>query len=465
MANLQERRDKDGKLVSYSIRVHRGRGADGKQLKPWTASFDVSPTWSEKTARKKAEAFASVFEKQCKEGTATDTRLKFSEYCDYVIGLKESRGRAKHSTVQRYRELTTRIYPEIGHIKLKDLRPDHLNSLYDRLSQDGTRKGGGRATASMDLAAWMKERKISKASIAAKTGLAPSTVDMAVRGNSVSIPTAKAVSEALGLKLDKVFEITEGGGGLSDKTVLEHHRLISTVLAQAEKEGLIPLNVAAKATPPTPKKKAPNYFQPETVYSILEAADKEPLRYRAFIYLSVVTGARRGEIAGLMWEKVDLTTGQITIDEALLYSPKRGTYQETTKTEDHRSMKIPQEVVTLLKKLRRDQNETRIRVGEYWTDTGYLFTRDDGQPVNPQTWTAWMDEFSKRHGLPHINPHAFRHTAASVLISNHTDVVTVSKLLGHADPTTTEKIYSHMIEDAKAAASDTITEVLLRRRA
>lgn len=53
MANLQERRDKSGKLISYSIRVHRGRGADGKQLKPWTATFEVSPTWTEKSARKK----------------------------------------------------------------------------------------------------------------------------------------------------------------------------------------------------------------------------------------------------------------------------------------------------------------------------------------------------------------------------------------------------------------------------
>ena len=25
MANIQERRNKDGKLISYSIRVHRGR--------------------------------------------------------------------------------------------------------------------------------------------------------------------------------------------------------------------------------------------------------------------------------------------------------------------------------------------------------------------------------------------------------------------------------------------------------
>ena len=51
MANIQERRDKSGKLVSYSTRVHRGRGMDGKQLKPWTATFEVSPTGTEGVQR------------------------------------------------------------------------------------------------------------------------------------------------------------------------------------------------------------------------------------------------------------------------------------------------------------------------------------------------------------------------------------------------------------------------------
>lgn len=143
MANLQERRDKSGKLISYSIRVHRGRGTDGKQLKPWTATFEVSPTWTEKSARKKAEAFAATFEKECREGVTTDSRQKFQAYCDYVIGLKEQRG-VKHSTIVRYKELTSRIYPQIGHIKLKELRADHLNDLYTLLGQDGGSKRGGK---------------------------------------------------------------------------------------------------------------------------------------------------------------------------------------------------------------------------------------------------------------------------------------------------------------------------------
>ena len=89
MANIQERRDKTGKLISYSVRVHRGRGPDGKQLKPWTATFDVSPTWTEKSTRKKAEAFAATFEKECREGITTESRQKFGPYYEYVIKLKE----------------------------------------------------------------------------------------------------------------------------------------------------------------------------------------------------------------------------------------------------------------------------------------------------------------------------------------------------------------------------------------
>lgn len=126
MANIQERRDKNGKLISYSICVYRGRRLDGKQLKPWTATFEVSPTWKESSARKTAEAFAATFEDQRKKGLASDSRLKFGEYLNYVIGLKEQSGK-KHTTVAGYKVLSERIISAIGHYKLTELRPDHLN--------------------------------------------------------------------------------------------------------------------------------------------------------------------------------------------------------------------------------------------------------------------------------------------------------------------------------------------------
>lgn len=84
--------------------------------------------------------------------------------------------------------------------------------------------------------------------------------------------------------------------------------------------------------------------------------------------------------------------------------------------------------------------------------------------MNPDSVASWLSDFSQRNGLPHINPHAFRHTAASVLIATGTDVVTVSKQLGHSSVNTTESFYPHMIEEAKAQATECIADVLLRKR-
>lgn len=349
MANIQERRDKSGKLISYSIRVHRGRGLDGRQLKPWTATFEVSPTWTEKAAKKKAADFAAVFEKECRAGVTSDSRQTFQSYCDYVLELKESRG-AKHSTIVRYRELTTRIYPAIGHIKMKDLRADHLNTLYTELGKEGSGTGSAHATARIDLVPLLKENALTRASIADSTGVSLRAVYDAVKGKPVSVEAAKAISEALGRSLDKTFTVEKNSRTLSPKTVLEHHRLISTVLGQASKEGLVPFNVASKATLPKVQKKEVNYFQPEQVAAIREALEREPIKWKTLVHLLLITGARRGEVLGLKWDKVDFEGTRIHICNNVLYAPDRGIYEDTPKTAtSERYISLPAETMQLLR--------------------------------------------------------------------------------------------------------------------
>lgn len=464
MANLQERRDKTGKLISYSIRVHRGRGADGKQLKPWTATFEVSPTWTEKSARKKAEAFAATFEKECREGTTTDTRLKFSDYTNYVLDLKENRGTVKHSTLVRYKELTDRIFPEIGHIKLRDLRVDHLNTLYTKLGEAGVKSTTDRAKAKIDLAAVLKEKKTSRVKIAKETGLAPSTVNAAIRGECVSKETAGKVADALGLKIEKAFFVVTESGALSAKTIIEHHRLISTVLEQATAEGLIPYNIAAKATLPKMERKTVNYFQPEQVDAIRDALEEEPLKWKTLTHLFLITGARRGEILGLKWSAVDYKNNRIHIENSILYSADRGIYEDTPKTETSiRWVSLPVETMQLLRQWQRHQTEERLKLGDNYIDHGFVFCQDDGQPMHPDSVTSWMKKFSERHGLPHINPHAFRHTMASMLYYKRVDTISISKRLGHAQPSTTANIYAHVIEDADQQNADILADIFLKK--
>ena len=395
MASLQERRDKSGKLISYSIRVHRGRGMDGKQLKPWTATFEVSPTWTEKSARKKAEAFAATFEKECKEGVTSDSRQKFAAYCDYVIELKGQRG-TKHSTIMLYKHLTERIYPAIGHIKLRELRADHLNDLYSALSKDGLNK--------------------------------------------------------------------RNGGKLSTKTILEHHRLISTVLEQAVKEGLVPFNVASRATLPKAEHKEVNYFQPEQVAAIRDALEREPMKWKTLVHLLLITGARRGEVLGLKWDKVDFEGNRIYICNSILYAPDIGIYESTPKTErSRRYVALPPETMQLLRQYRAWQAGERLRLGDYYQNQDFLFTQDNGKPMHPDSVTEWLKRFSKRHDLPHINPHAFRHTMASMLYFNGVDSVSISKRLGHAQVSTTANIYAHVMEEADQRNADILSDIFLKK--
>ena len=80
--------------------------------------------------------------------------------------------------------------------------------------------------------------------------------------------------------------------------------------------------------------------------------------------------------------------------------------------------------------------------------------------MHPDSITNWLDLFSKRRGLPHINPHAFRHTVASMLIADGLDMVTVSHQLGHTKVSTTDDYYAHVIEDERSKKSQLASRTL-----
>ena len=381
-----------------------------------------------------------------------------------MLDLKLRTG-TKLRTIERYKEILERINQAIGHIKLADLRPQHLNSFYKNLAEPGIRIGGGSATAKIDMVAWLKKNKISRGKLAELSGISAATVGIAVKGESIKAEKAQAIAKAMGKKVDEVFRVEKNMEPLADKTILEHHRLISTILSQAEKEMLVPYNAASKATPPRTTKKDPNYFQPETVAAILEALESEPLKWHLITHLLIVTGCRRGEIMGLKWEKIDFENSRVKIDRALVCSKSKGVYEESTKTSDIRHLTLPRETMDLLRQHKREQLRLQLANGDRWLRTDYVFTQDNGNHMSPDSITGWLKDFSARHGLPHINPHAFLHTVASVLLANGTDIVTVSKQLGHASITTTENFYSHIIEENKAKVAECIADVLIRKKA
>lgn len=377
---------------AYQIRVSCGMDSQGKQVIK-TCTWKPEPGMTAKQTEKELQRQIVAFENKVKQGYAAENRLTFERYAEYVMQLKETKGK-KHRTLDRYAEMLQRINPAIGYMKIEDIRPGHLNDFYAQLAKPGQNK---------------------------KTG-----------------------------------------GRLSNKTILEHHRLISTILAQAEKEMLIPYNPASRAEPPQPQKKEVTYFQPDEIIAIRDALESEPIKWRTATHLLLITGCRRGEIMGLKWAKVDFENNRIHIDNNLQYTAARGLYEETPKTAASvRNIKLPAETMQLLWQYRSWQARQQLASGDRWTYTDYVFTQENGKPMHPDSLTDWLGKFSKRHDLPHINPHAFRHTMASILYFNGMDSVTISKRLGHAKVSTTADIYAHIIQEADERAAECIGDVVL----
>ncbi|MCD8207768.1 MAG: site-specific integrase [Bacteroidales bacterium] len=458
MARITPRYSKiTGKLMSYCITVSKGRDYKGNEITV-SKTIEVEPSWSERKARREAEAAAALFEEEVKKGQVPDSDITFKDYAEYVIRLKEARG-LKATTVSRYRSLTGRIYPEIGHIKLKDLTPRHLNDLYTKLKTEKNQKYAPRAIPRKPLLDRLKTMTCK--SLSELSGISIRASYDIAKGRETTVKSAEAVAAALNMDVKKCFAFTESDICLSDKTILEHHRLISMILRQALREDIVYRNVAAQATPPSVKKKEVNYFDMDQMNVIRTVLKEAPVKWRCLVEIFIVTGARRGETLGLKWDDVDLENKQLTIHENLLYIPERGIYLDTPKTEtSNRKISLPDGAVATLKEYRDWQEEEKQRLGEFYQDQNFVFSQDTGSPMHPDsinTWmTRWMDE---RCGF-HINPHAFRHSMASMLYFSGVDPVTISKRLGHANVSTTANIYAHLMDKSDQESADVINRLI-----
>ena len=459
MAWIEKREGKKG--VTYRISVSDGVDESGKQIirsMNWKPSPDMTPRQTEKALQRAM----TEFETKVQQGFQIDNDKTFAEYAEYVIKLKERTGK-KPRTTERYRELLPRINAAIGHKKLVDLRPQHLNLFYTNLAEEGVRIGTERATINIDGRAWLKEHQISLSELSRRSSLGRATTAQFLDGKPVMVDTAKKIAAVMNSKPAQLYTVTRDDSPLSNKTILEHHRLISTILAQAEKELLIPYNPAARATPPKAPRREPDYYQPEEVNRIIDKLETVPIKWKACSYLLIDTGCRRAEIAGLKWSDIDLDDGIVTICRNLHYSPKLGIYEGPTKNEKGRVLRIAPETVAVLREHRAEQERQREAVGDRWEETGFVFTKERGQPMNPDSITDWLNKFSLADDLPHIHPHAFRHTAASTMIASGVDIVTTAGELGH-NPATTEMYYAHVINEAKARAGTARSSVFDRRK-
>lgn len=174
------------------------------------------------------------------------------------------------------------------------------------------------------------------------------------------------------------------------------------------------------------------------------------------ITFDLFSGLRRGELLGLKWEDIDMDARTLTVQRTLNYLPQKGVYVDSPKsTTSRRPLHLSGTAVALLLEQQAWQNDRRAELGDTWTETGYVFTTDDGNTIFPTSVTTWFREFIRGTGLPYVSVHSLRHTFASLQISDGVPLVVVSRQLGHAKASTTANIYAHVIAEAEAKADQT----------
>jgi len=255
-------------------------------------------------------------------------------------------------------------------------------------------------------------------------------------------------------------------GGLSEQTILHHHRLLSTIFNTAVQWEIIPSNPAAKVKPPKVRKKEVSYYDEEQTAALLEALGNEPLKYKVLIHLAIATGCRRGELMGLEWQDVDFDNSTIKIRQASQYLPGKGVFAKAPKNETSvRTISVPSSVMALLKQYKAYQAGKRLKAGDLWQGSDRLFVTWDGRPIHPDTPSHWFKKFIQKHGLPPLTFHGLRHTSATLLIGQGAPLKSISARLGHSNISTTGDIYAHALKSVDRQIADSMDSLFTKEKA
>ena len=137
---------------------------------------------------------------------------------------------------------------------------------------------------------------------------------------------------------------------------------------------------------------------------------------------------------------------------------------DSTKSEDSdRQLVIDKGCAVVLAAWRKAQLAERLAWDGAWTDSGRVFTREDGTPLRPGWVSVRFGTLAGRAGLPPIRFHDLRHGAASMLLAAGVEPKVISQMLGHATVAFTMDVYTEVAEELAEAAAAAIAAFIPRR--
>lgn len=260
---------------------------------------------------------------------------------------------------------------------------------------------------------------------------------------------------------------------MSPTTVLHVHRTLHKALKDAVRRGKVAINVAAAVAAPRAIKAETAVWTVEELRAFLGHVHDHRV-YAAWL-LFATTGMRRGEVAALCREDLDLDRGRLRVAWTLGMVDNKTTWKSRPKSKaGERVIALDPATVEALRQRLAEQARHRLALGSRWPSRQSdwrgehrddpIFTWPDGRVISPDRYSEWFRKACKASGLPHIRLHDVRHTYATVGLRNASgwhEVKVISQRLGHASVGFTLDTYAHVLPAADEHTAHTLASHIL----
>lgn len=249
--------------------------------------------------------------------------------------------------------------------------------------------------------------------------------------------------------------------GLSPNTVYKHHAVLKKALKFGMSQQFLYKNVADAVELPSKIDFEGKYYNNSQMNDLLVKVSGTNIELP--VYLAVYLGLRRSEIAGLKWDNVDLEQRIISIVRVRTSAGSRVVDKVPKTVKSRRTLYITDELLTVLQKQKSKQAEYKRKLGSEYTDSGFVYSKDNGKPYRVNAITEHFKSFIEANYLPPIRLHDLRHSFASILYNEGVDLKAISEALGHSDIGTTNKIYTHRFDKTHKNTVNVMSIALKKR--